>query len=91
MVSVIAERHLKKLDFYATVRTKELLLLDRSPWSLELYRLEGNGMQLVGASAVDHLEILTTEVVPLRWRLVSGIDRPMVEAARLDGTQSWMA
>ena len=29
----------KKLDFYASVATRELLIVDRAPWQLELFRL----------------------------------------------------
>ena len=35
------DRSREKLEFYAKVGTRELLLVDRKPWSLELYRLDG--------------------------------------------------
>ena len=37
------DRSRKKLDFYAKVGVKELLLVDRKPWALELYRLQDGG------------------------------------------------
>ncbi len=85
------DRSRKKLDFYAKVRTRELLLVDRHPWSLELYRLTGSEMVLIGTSTIAQPAILATEVVPLGWRLINGPDRPIVEAARLDGSQRWQA
>ena len=44
-----------KLEFYASVSTRELLVIDRAPWQLELYKLssgqlmlaEGNGTSVV--------------------------------------------
>lgn len=33
------DRTLEKLDFYAQVGTRELLVIDRSPWQLTLYRI----------------------------------------------------
>src|SRR5688500_17695917 len=30
-----------KLDFYAAVGTREVLVIDRDPWGLELFRLDG--------------------------------------------------
>ena len=85
------DRSRKKFDFYAKVRTRELLLVDRYPWSLELYRLTGNDMVLVDKSTLEQPTILTTEVVPLSWQLIHGSDRPMIEAVRLDGSQRWQA
>ena len=35
------DRSREKLGFYASVGTREVLLLDRKPWSLELFRLVG--------------------------------------------------
>ena len=35
-----------KLAFYAELGVRELLVVDRYPWSLELYRLGGNELVL---------------------------------------------
>ena len=42
------DRSREKLDFYAKVGTRELLLVDRKPWSLELYRLDGEKLSASG-------------------------------------------
>ena len=34
------DRSRKKFEFYARVGVRELLLVNRKPWSLELYRLD---------------------------------------------------
>jgi len=36
------DRTLEKLDFYAEVGTRELLVIDRDPWKLTLYRREAS-------------------------------------------------
>jgi Uma2 family endonuclease len=79
----------KKLDFYAKINTREVLILDRFPWALELYRLADGRLVLIGVSTPDKPEALTSEVLPLSFRLVPGEGRPTLEAARLDGGQAW--
>ena len=84
-------RSREKLDFYAKAGTRELLLLDRDPWSLELYRFDGGVPALVMRSDVEGGMTLETQVAPLLWRLVAGPDRPVVEVSKLDGSQMWTA
>jgi Uma2 family endonuclease len=90
-VEVLSEGDLarRKLDFYAKVNTRELLLLDRDPWSLELYRLTEGRLALVGVSTPEKPDILTSEVLPLTFRLVPGEGRPTLELSRVDGGQTW--
>lgn len=85
------DRSREKLDFYGKVGTRELLLLDRDPWSLELYRFAGGVPALVMRADVEGGAILETEVVPLHWRLMAGTERPLVEVSRPDGSQMWTA
>ncbi|MBC7819533.1 MAG: Uma2 family endonuclease, partial [Planctomycetaceae bacterium] len=69
----------EKLEFYAKVGTRELLIVDRDPWSLELYRLTDGTLSLTGRSTLDQPDLLETEVVLLTWQLIPGGERPMVE------------
>ena len=85
------DRSRKKLDFYAKVGVRELLLVDRKPWALELYRLRDGQFVLVGKSDLDHPDGLASEVVPLTFRLVEGDPRPRVEIVHADGVQRWSA
>ncbi len=84
------DRSREKLDFYAKVGTRELLIVDRQPWSLELYRLTAGTLALVGRSTLDQPDLLTTETPPVTWRLVPGEDRPMIEAIHINGTPRWL-
>lgn len=79
------DRSRQKLDFYARVRTRELLLVDRDPWALELYRLEGDRLPLVGRLGVGDPSLLASEVVPLVFRFVDRPGRPMIEVVARGG------
>ena len=83
------DRSRLKLDFYASVRTREVLILDRDPWRLELFRFDGTSMGPVGASTVEAGQELRTESVPFTWRLVAGGDRPKVAIVWTETGQRW--
>lgn len=86
------DRSRDKLDFYASVNTRELLIIDRDPWSLEFYRLTGGDMQLTGRSTLDDLQPLASEVLPLTWNLATPAqpqERPRLELQHRDG-QTWI-
>jgi Uma2 family endonuclease len=84
------DRSRQKLGFYEKVGTRELLLIDRDPWRLELYRLTHGELSLVGASTPDDPQPLRSEVLGLTWRLVAGQPRPQIEIAHDDGRR-WLA
>lgn len=79
-----------KLTFYADVKTRELLIIDRDPWQLELYQLVNGVMVLVGVSSLAVPNVLTSSVLPLTFRLVSG-ERPQVEITHTATGQVWLA
>jgi Uma2 family endonuclease len=85
------DRTRQKFDFYAKVGTRELLVVDRDPWILELYRLEEGVLRLVGKSSLDRPDLLISDVLPLSFRLVEGDPRPRIEVAHSDGVQRWSA
>jgi Uma2 family endonuclease len=84
------DRSREKLEFYAKVGTRELLLLDRKPWSLERYRLDCGRLVNVGTSTPGQPDWLTSEVVPLAFRLVSGAARPEVEVVHSSSGRNWL-
>ena len=61
------DRSREKFDFYAAVGTQELLVVDRDPWSLELYRLEDDVLTSVARGAR-----VTTQSVPAVWQIAEG-------------------
>lgn len=83
------DRTRQKHDFYARVGTRELLYIDRAPWSLELVRLEGNALITVGTSTLEDPATIASAVLPLSFRLVAGEERPRIEVLHNDGVQRW--
>ncbi len=63
------DRTLEKLDFYAKVGTRELLVIDRHPWQLTLFRLGNRRLVPVACSGIQQSAVITSEVIPLRLQL----------------------
>jgi Uma2 family endonuclease len=84
------DRSRDKLDFYARIGVRELLLVDRDPWTLELYRLTNARLELVGRSDLSTQDTLASTVVPTSFRLVPGTPRPNIEVTHRDGVQRWL-
>jgi len=78
----------KKLEFYEKVNTRELLIVDRDPWQLELHRLIDKKLVLVGTSTLADPAWLASETVPLKLRLQPGEKRPMIELAHLSSDKA---
>ncbi|MBX6313173.1 MAG: Uma2 family endonuclease [Isosphaeraceae bacterium] len=54
------DRTREKLPFYARVGVRELLLIDRDPWALELYRLQEEQLRPAGRSTPESPELLAS-------------------------------
>ena len=68
------ETPLAKFAFYAAVGTRELLLVHRKPWKLELYALSDGKLRLAGASP----GVVTSTALGLTFQLVEGTPRPRI-------------
>lgn len=84
------DRSRDKLDFYADIGVRELLLIDRDPWGLELYRLANRRLELVGESDCSAAVSIPSDVVSVSFRLVVGAPRPKIEVTHRDGAQHWI-
>ncbi len=73
-----------KLAFYAAVGTRELLVIERDPWQLTLYRLDAGQLRSVGTVGVDE-PALASAIVPLTWTLTAGPLRPIIRVGHVDG------
>lgn len=62
---------IEKLDFYARVGTKELLIIDRSPWKMTLYKADAHGRLMSAAQVCDlnHADPIESEIVPTCFHL----------------------
>lgn len=84
------DRNRDKVDFYGSIGVGELLIIDRDPWSLELFRLSGNRLQSVGRSDLNAPATLASTVVPVSFTLQPASPRPRIAVAHRDGQQHWI-
>jgi Uma2 family endonuclease len=79
-----------KLPFYGQVGVRELLLIDRDPWRLELYRLQGRQLTLAGQATAEQPAALASTVVPLSFNLRPGAGRPLLEVVLPGTDRTWL-
>ncbi len=91
-VEIVSEydRSREKLPFYARVGVRELLLVDRDPWVLELFRLREDRLMPVGRSTLENPDLLASTVLPLSFGLVPGETRPRIALAHENGIERWV-
>ncbi|MFQ5732084.1 MAG: Uma2 family endonuclease [Planctomycetaceae bacterium] len=80
----------EKLDFYAKVGTRELLIIDRDPWALELCRFADGKLASTHKASVAGPAQLKSNVVPLTFALAPADPRPAIQVAHDDGQQRWV-
>jgi len=86
------DRSREKFDFYSRVGVREMLLVDRNPWQLELYRLLASQLELVGRVDQASNQSLASEVLPLVFRLVARPSaRPQIEVVKPETSECWLA
>lgn len=74
-----------KFEFYGRIGTRELLLIHRNPWRLELFGPEPAGMRLL-RSAEPNTPGVRSESVGLTFSLSGDADRPDLVAQDPDGS-----
>ncbi len=84
------DRSRKKRPFYAKIGVREMMVVDRDPWAVELYRLDEGELKLVGKSTVEDSQPVASEVVPLAFRLVAGDPTPRIEVEHREDGRSWL-
>jgi Uma2 family endonuclease len=80
-----------KFGFYAAVNTREVLIVDRYPWAVELFRLRDGALVSAGRSDLSNPAEVTSGVLPLAFRLVPGEPRPRVGVRHTGTGQTWPA
>lgn len=78
-----------KFDFYAKVGTRELLIVDRDPWQLELFRLVEGKLVSVATSTIENSRTLASDVIPFTFKLEAGETRPQILVGHTESDQSW--
>lgn len=77
-----------KLAFYAKVGVRELLLVDRDPWRLEMHRLGDKELKLSGVTRVGDAAI-ASDILPLAVHLEDDPDRPLLVVTHQESGQVW--
>jgi Uma2 family endonuclease len=80
----------EKLSFYGSIGVREVLIVDRYPWALELYSRSGPELSMVGRSSVEQSDRLSSSVLPITFRLVPSATRPQIEVVRESDGAIWL-
>jgi Uma2 family endonuclease len=92
LVEIISpgERTREKIPFYSSIGVVELLVIDRDPWSLELYRNENGQLTKVGQSTLAAPDVLESQTVGLTFQLLPGEPRPQIRATHPASGRQWV-
>ena len=94
-IEVVSENDLsrEKLEFYANVGTRELLLIDRAPWRVELYRLANNTLKLTHTATptkqAEEPSLIQLETCPVQLKLEAADPRPQLHATSMVDGKTW--
>jgi Uma2 family endonuclease len=92
LVEIISpgERTRDKIPFYSSLGVVELLIVDREPWSLELYRQQDGELKKIGQSTLAASEVLTSQSVGLTFQLLPGEPRPQIQVTHPASGRQWV-
>jgi Uma2 family endonuclease len=79
----------EKLGFYERIGTRELLIIDRDPWQLELLRLDAGKLASVGDSTLEAPHSLASERTQLAFKLIPGAERPQMAVEHTGDGRTW--
>ncbi len=91
LVEIISpgERTRDKIPFYGSIGVGELLIVDREPGALELYRHQQSRLEIVGQSTLSAPDVLTSRTVGLTFQLCPGDPRPQIRATHPASGRQW--
>jgi Uma2 family endonuclease len=79
------------ITFYEVVQVREVLLVHREPWCLELFGRQDDRLVAKGQSTLENGAMIVSDVLPFVFRLLHGEDRPQIEVVRTDSNARWRA
>jgi hypothetical protein len=85
------EDPLAKFAFYAGIGTREVLIVDRDPWAVELYQLRAGQLTLAGRSDAANPGVVPSSVLPLTFRLEAATPRQRIVMTHSVTGQTWTA
>ena len=82
----------EKFDFYGSIAVREAIIVDRDPWSLEIYQLDHSGsMILAGQCDPEENSAIVSQVLSAELRLVPQRSRPGIEIFHPATGRKWQA
>ena len=85
------DRSRLKFDFYAKVGVRELLLVNRYPWRLDLYRNDGVELRPAGSLVPGDSGRILSQVLPVSFRLIEPVEKPKIEVTQTVDGRVWMS
>ena len=91
LVEIISpgERTHEKIPFYGSIGVVELLIVDRDPWTLELYRHQDGQLTKIGQSTLAAPDVLASQTVGLTFQLQPGETRPQIQVTHPATKRQW--
>lgn len=84
------DKTMEKLDFYAGLGVRELLVVDRESKEVELFALSGSKMKCQGESTVENPTTVASKILPLAFQLKVN-DNQKLLVRRTDGVKTeWL-
>ena len=83
------DRSREKFDFYAAIGTREVMMIDRDPWSMELYRLDERRMELVAKLVPDDGAAVVSLIAPLQFSMHARPTRPIIKIVHITTGEQW--
>jgi Uma2 family endonuclease len=84
------DRSYDKVPFYSRLGVRELLVLNRQKWSLELYRHDRVELQKIAESTLAKPDVISSQMLPLTFRLMPADARPQVEVLHNTSGERWV-
>ncbi len=84
------DRSREKIGFYGKAGVRELLVVDRQPWRLEIYELSNGELKLCGTSDVTTGNRLVSRTVPLTFCLLAAEPRPQIQVSATNSERTWL-
>ena len=89
-ITTPGDRTYEKMAFYSRIGVRELLIVNHRPWALELYRHQAGSLRKAGQSTLERPEVLSSEKLPLEFRLIAGEERPRIEVRQKASGERWV-
>ena len=84
------DRSREKIGFYSKAGVRELLVIERQPWRLEIYEHNAAELKLRGTSDVATGNQLASRTVPLTFCLLPAEPRPQIQVSAQNSERMWL-